>query len=240
MRSNESCMPLCPSLIQQSVFSLSLALSPTHPIYLSLLDVSWTGSQRVDLWTLQSHISTHTRFLHRYRCVPLVRTWRYFQLITVSDTIDNFLSDSWNAGATSVSQILGAVVLISVIFPWFLLPVAVICKNKFSLIIYPYQQLSTAVCYFYFALFYRASSTELQVSRNFSTLAHRLTKSSEAEFVEAFLPEWAHTDTTYRFSLAVHSLFSFLRITIRPRDHPSLRGERPLPDRKWNLCWQWK
>ncbi|KIM84372.1 hypothetical protein PILCRDRAFT_96946 [Piloderma croceum F 1598] len=61
------------------------------------------------------------------------------------DTIDNLLGDSLRMFANTLSTILGAVILISILLPWFLVGVACI-----------------TVVYVYVAMFYRASARELK------------------------------------------------------------------------------
>ncbi|KAJ6602805.1 ABC transporter [Mycena vulgaris] len=61
------------------------------------------------------------------------------------DTMDNDIGDNWSAGASTLGQIVGALILISIILPYLLAPIAVI-----------------SVCYFYFSVFYRASARELK------------------------------------------------------------------------------
>ncbi|KAF8623627.1 hypothetical protein AX17_007328 [Amanita inopinata Kibby_2008] len=61
------------------------------------------------------------------------------------DTIDNMLGDSLRMFAATVSSILGAVILISIVLPWFLIGVACIL-----------------VVYIWAAIFYRASARELK------------------------------------------------------------------------------
>ncbi|KIJ66691.1 hypothetical protein HYDPIDRAFT_26121 [Hydnomerulius pinastri MD-312] len=61
------------------------------------------------------------------------------------DTIDNFIGDSLRMLTATASQIIGAIILISIILPWFLLVIFFIL-----------------ICYFYAALFYRASARELK------------------------------------------------------------------------------
>ncbi|KAF8837756.1 hypothetical protein BDN67DRAFT_1013612, partial [Paxillus ammoniavirescens] len=61
------------------------------------------------------------------------------------DTIDNLISDSLRMAVATASQIIGAIILISIVLPWSLLVVFVVL-----------------ICYFYAALFYRASARELK------------------------------------------------------------------------------
>ncbi|KAJ6572650.1 P-loop containing nucleoside triphosphate hydrolase protein [Mycena sp. CBHHK59/15] len=61
------------------------------------------------------------------------------------DTMDNDIGDNWSACASTLGQITGALILIAIIVPYFLVPIAVI-----------------SVCYFYISIFYRASARELK------------------------------------------------------------------------------
>ncbi|CAE7132182.1 unnamed protein product, partial [Rhizoctonia solani] len=61
------------------------------------------------------------------------------------DTIDNTLGDAMRMLAGTLSQILGAIILIAILLPWFLIPVAIIL-----------------VIYYWAALFYRSSARELK------------------------------------------------------------------------------
>ncbi|KAL0575903.1 hypothetical protein V5O48_006076 [Marasmius crinis-equi] len=61
------------------------------------------------------------------------------------DTIDNLLGDSMRMLAATTSSIIGAIILISIVLPWFLIPVAVIM-----------------MVYLYAAHFYRASAREFK------------------------------------------------------------------------------
>ncbi|KAG0695501.1 ABC transporter [Suillus ampliporus] len=61
------------------------------------------------------------------------------------DTVDNFIGDSLRMLTATASQIIGAIILISIILPYFLAVVFVIL-----------------ICYYYAALFYRASARELK------------------------------------------------------------------------------
>ena len=62
------------------------------------------------------------------------------------DTIDNSIGDSLRMLSSTASNIVGAIILISIVLPWFLLVVFFIL-----------------LCYFYAAFFYRASARELKV-----------------------------------------------------------------------------
>ncbi|KAH7334391.1 ABC transporter [Rhizoctonia solani] len=61
------------------------------------------------------------------------------------DTIDNTLGDALRMLAGTMSQILGAIILIAILLPWFLIPV-----------------ISILVIYYWAALFYRSSARELK------------------------------------------------------------------------------
>ena len=63
------------------------------------------------------------------------------------DTIDNILADSYRMFLNTLSSIFGAIILIAIVLPWFLIAVAVV------LVLY-----ATA------AVFYRASAREIKVS----------------------------------------------------------------------------
>ena len=62
------------------------------------------------------------------------------------DAIDNLIGDSLRILSVTVSNIIGGIIIISIILPWFLLVVFFIL-----------------ICYFYAAFFYRASARELKV-----------------------------------------------------------------------------
>lgn len=61
------------------------------------------------------------------------------------DTIDNMLSDAMRMFSNTFSQMIGAVILISIVVPWFLIAISVVL-----------------VFYYYMALFYRSSARELK------------------------------------------------------------------------------
>jgi ABC-type multidrug transport system fused ATPase/permease subunit len=61
------------------------------------------------------------------------------------DTIDNLLGDALRMLATTASTLVGAIILIAILLPWFLLPVFVVM-----------------VVYAWFAAFYRASAREIK------------------------------------------------------------------------------
>ena len=80
------------------------------------------------------------------------------------DSVDNFLGEAWSSFANSVASIMGAIVLISAIFPWFLLPVGALCKSFFHFESEFLRLIEMIVaCYFYYSLYYRASARELNV-----------------------------------------------------------------------------
>ncbi|KAI0917113.1 hypothetical protein AcV5_007675 [Taiwanofungus camphoratus] len=78
-----------------------------------------------------------------FETTPLGRAMNRFSKDT--DTLDNYIGDAWSQLMQTVSQVLGAVILISIIFPFFLVPVGVI-----------------SICYLYYSMFYRASAREFQ------------------------------------------------------------------------------
>ncbi|KAJ6578028.1 ABC transporter [Mycena capillaripes] len=61
------------------------------------------------------------------------------------DTMDNNIGNDWSDGASTFSQIAGALILIGIIVPYFLIPVGVI-----------------SILYYYYSVFYRASARELK------------------------------------------------------------------------------
>ncbi|CUA69652.1 ABC transporter C family member 12 [Rhizoctonia solani] len=61
------------------------------------------------------------------------------------DTIDNTLGDALRMLTATMSQILGAIILIAILLPWFLIPV-----------------ISILIIYYWVALFYRSSARELK------------------------------------------------------------------------------
>jgi ABC-type multidrug transport system fused ATPase/permease subunit len=61
------------------------------------------------------------------------------------DTIDNTLGDALRMLVNTLAQIIGSVVLIAIVLPWFLIAMAII-----------------SVVYWYMAIFYRASARELK------------------------------------------------------------------------------
>ncbi|KAJ3509959.1 hypothetical protein NLJ89_g4941 [Agrocybe chaxingu] len=107
------------------------------------------------LWTVKlSHAPSiaswkdHESIFERYGYAITKLAWHHLQRI-LPDFIDNYLGDACSSALNSFATILGAVVLISAIFPWFLIAVALLF-----------------VCYFYFSLFYRASARELNRINN--------------------------------------------------------------------------
>ena len=73
------------------------------------------------------------------------------------DTIDNLIGDSLRLLSVTVSSIIGAIILISIVLPWFLLVVFFIL-----------------ICYFYAAFFYRTSAREIKVCSQFCLFLWRL------------------------------------------------------------------
>jgi ABC-type multidrug transport system fused ATPase/permease subunit len=63
------------------------------------------------------------------------------------DTLDNMLGDALRMFCNTLSNIIGAVILISILLPWFLIAVA-----------------SISLIYYFYAVFYRSSARELKVS----------------------------------------------------------------------------
>lgn len=63
------------------------------------------------------------------------------------DTVDNLLGDAMRMLVATLANIVGAIILIGVVIPWFLVAVAAVL-----------------VCYIWAAFFYRASARELKVS----------------------------------------------------------------------------
>ena len=62
------------------------------------------------------------------------------------DTIDNMLGDGMRMFVATFANILGAIILIAIVLPWFLIAVGVV-----------------SVAYIWAAIFYRASARELKV-----------------------------------------------------------------------------
>jgi ABC-type multidrug transport system permease subunit len=62
------------------------------------------------------------------------------------DTLDNLLGDALRMFANTMSNILGAIILISILLPWFLIAVGGI-----------------SFLYYFYAVFYRSSARELKV-----------------------------------------------------------------------------
>jgi ABC-type transport system involved in cytochrome bd biosynthesis fused ATPase/permease subunit len=61
------------------------------------------------------------------------------------DTLDNLISDAFRMMAGTLGQIISTIILVSVILPWFLLPVACIL-----------------ILYYWGSIFYRSSARELK------------------------------------------------------------------------------
>ena len=61
------------------------------------------------------------------------------------DTIDNMLGDAMRMFVATLANILGAIILIAIVLPWFLIAVGAV-----------------SVAYIWAALFYRASARELK------------------------------------------------------------------------------
>lgn len=62
------------------------------------------------------------------------------------DTIDNLLGDALRMFSSTLSSIVGAIILVSIVLPWFLIGV-----------------FAVAILYIWAAAFYRASARELKV-----------------------------------------------------------------------------
>jgi ABC-type multidrug transport system fused ATPase/permease subunit len=74
------------------------------------------------------------------------------------DTIDNLLGDALRMFSATLANIIGAIILIAIVLPWFLIGVAAI-----------------ALLYVWAAAFYRASARELKVCLSLSSSSkHRL------------------------------------------------------------------
>ena len=103
------------------------------------------------------------------------------------DTIDNVLSDEMRMFENTFSQMIGAIVLISVsthstldvqpcshelqiVVPWFLIAMSVVI-----------------VIYYYMALFYRSSARELKVSSVLGSLSYSYRSSAETRFYPAII-----------------------------------------------------
>ncbi|KAF8907014.1 P-loop containing nucleoside triphosphate hydrolase protein [Gymnopilus junonius] len=90
------------------------------------------------------HRASVERVIHAptsfFETTPLGRIMNRFS----KDSLDNLLGDAWSSAAQSLASIIGAIVLIAAVFPYFLIPVIIL-----------------TICYFYFSLFFRASAREL-------------------------------------------------------------------------------
>lgn len=90
--------------------------------------------------------SYHEPFLERYAgCSSAFETQLLTYLVDI-DTIDNLLGDSMRMLVATFSSISGAIILIAIILPYFLVAVAII-----------------GTVYVYAAIFYRSSARELKV-----------------------------------------------------------------------------
>jgi hypothetical protein len=72
------------------------------------------------------------------------------------DTLDNLLGDALRMFANTMSNILGAIILISILLPWFLIAVGGI-----------------SFLYYFYAVFYRSSARELKVRSSRSSCCLR-------------------------------------------------------------------
>ena len=69
----------------------------------------------------------------------------FYNGVTDIDTVDNMLGDSLRMFFATMASILGAIILIAIVLPWFLIAVA-----------------SITMLYIWAAMFYRASARELK------------------------------------------------------------------------------
>ena len=103
--------------------------------------LTYFSSQRLHKWSIQSVLHAPMSF---FETTPLGRIMNRFSKDI--DTIDNTLGESIRMFANTFSGILGAVILIAIVLPWFLIAVAVVM-----------------LIYLYAAMYYRASARELKV-----------------------------------------------------------------------------
>ncbi|KAI5833117.1 hypothetical protein K523DRAFT_413569, partial [Schizophyllum commune Tattone D] len=102
--------------------------------------LTYFSSQRLHKWSIQSVLHAPMSF---FETTPLGRIMNRFSKDI--DTIDNTLGESIRMFANTFSGILGAVILIAIVLPWFLIAVAVVM-----------------LIYLYAASYYRASARELK------------------------------------------------------------------------------
>ena len=103
--------------------------------------LTYFSSQRLHKWSIQSVLHAPMSF---FETTPLGRIMNRFSKDI--DTIDNTLGESIRMFANTFSSILGAIILIAIVLPWFLIAVAVVM-----------------LIYLYAAMYYRASARELKV-----------------------------------------------------------------------------
>ncbi|KAG5721936.1 ABC transporter C family member 2 [Termitomyces sp. T112] len=105
------------------------------------------------------HRAAITRVMHApmsfFETTPLGRIMNRFSKDI--DTMDNLLGDSLRMFASTASSIIGAIILISIVLPWFL--IGVVC---------------IIILYVWAAAFYRASARELKVDTNYRLSVCRL------------------------------------------------------------------
>ncbi|KAL1732291.1 P-loop containing nucleoside triphosphate hydrolase protein [Schizophyllum commune] len=102
--------------------------------------LTYFSSQRLHKWSIQSVLHAPMSF---FETTPLGRIMNRFSKDI--DTIDNTLGESIRMFANTFSSILGAIILIAIVLPWFLIAVGVIL-----------------IIYLYAATYYRASARELK------------------------------------------------------------------------------